>query len=94
MWGTVMAIVVAATILGTSMDAFAMAGGSSRKRGGGGGGGGETYSGGGEASYSSFSEQGTWENGSNGSYAAAEPGTLILLASGAAGLALWARRRK
>jgi phospholipase/lecithinase/hemolysin len=89
MW-TVMAIVVAATILGSSVDAFAMAGGSKKNRGGGGG---EAYSGGGEASYSTY-EGGTWENGSNYVASTPEPATLILLASGAAGLALWVRRRK
>jgi hypothetical protein len=81
-----MAVVVTATILGTSMDAFAM--GSGGRRGGGGGGGGETAT----FSSSSSSEQGSWQNGSYASVP--EPGTIVLLASGAAGLALWVRRRR
>lgn len=84
MWGTVMAIVVAATIVGSSVDAFAMAGGGGHRRGGSNS---ETYS------YSSY-QQGSWEYSSTPVASAPEPGTLVLLASGAAGLALWVRRRK
>jgi len=85
MWGTLMAVVVAATIIGSSVDAFAMAGGGGRKRGGSGGAG--------ETTYTSYQE-GSWQYSSQYVASAPEPGTIILLASGVAGLALWVRRRK
>ena len=88
MWGTLMALVITATILGTSMDAFALSSSGGKKHGDGGG---ENWSGGEYSSYSTY--EGSWENG-NYVVSTPEPGTLILLASGAAGLVLWVRRRK
>ena len=83
MRAAVMAILLTAAIVGSTADAFAMAGSHGRKRGG---------SDSDTATYSTY-QQGSWEYGST-PVAAPEPGTIVLLASGVAGLALWARRRK
>ena len=82
MRAAVMAILVTAAIVGSTADAFAMAGSHGRKRGGSGDSETATY------------QQGSWQYSSNYVASAPEPGTIVLLASGVAGLALWARRRK
>jgi PEP-CTERM motif len=95
-----------AVLVVCSSDAFAMSGG---RRGGGGSnnapqggtGSGSTY----EAYHSSgwssdvnLHEDGSWTGSYNGSEdhlaSAPEPGTILLLASGAAGAISWRRRRK
>ena len=93
----------AVLVVGAS-DAFAMSGG---RRGGGGGnnpgpqgGGGphETYHSSGGNSDLILREDGSWTGSYQGSddhlASAPEPGTLLLLASGAAGALSWRRRRK
>lgn len=81
---TVMAIVAAGAIVAGCSDAFAWGGGRGHGDGGGGGGGGSTQSVSSSASYE-YSSQ---------SHNVPEPGTIVLLVSGAAGAAWWVRRRK
>ena len=80
---TLMAIVAAGAIVASCSDVSAWGGGG-RGRGGGGGGGGSNQT----VSSSSSSEY------SSGPHSVPEPATLVLLASGAAGVVLWVRRRK
>ena len=89
MRGAITGIVMAVAIMGISVDAFAMGGGGGRKHGSAT----TTSSGGDTSSYTAY-EGGNWEYSSTPVASAPEPGTIILLASGITGLALWARRRK
>ena len=83
---TLLAIVTAGAIVASCSDASAWGGGGGRRGGGGGGGGG--------ASTSSVSSSSSLEYSSEPYSSVPEPGTIVLLASGVAGVVLWVRRRK
>jgi hypothetical protein len=79
---TIMAIVAAGAITASCADAFAWGG----RRGGGGGDG--------ATSRSAASSSSSLEYSSEPYSSVPEPGTIVLLASGVAGVVLWVRRRK
>ena len=86
---TVLALAIAGAIFASSSDVFAMGGGHKGR-----GGSGSSSS---AASTSSSTSSGWQSGGEYSSYETGtvpEPGTIVLLASGAAGLIMWVRRRK
>jgi PEP-CTERM motif-containing protein len=102
---TFAALLTALAVLGSASYALALGGGGGRRGGGGGGGGGasnstnafqvtQTPPGDVNLNESPDGGAGGSDGGPNSASAVPEPGTLVLLASGAAGLVSWARRRR
>jgi hypothetical protein len=101
---TSVTLLIALAVLGSASYAFALGGGGGRRGGGGGGGGSSstnafqvTQTPSGDVNLNGELPDGGVggnDGGPNSASAVPEPGTLLLLASGAAGLVSWARRRR